>query len=299
MNKNKVRAGSRVFEICNYFFLGFLAISCVIPLIHELALSLSSGGAASAGKVFLIPVEFSLDSYAFILRNNKFLHALLISVVRVILGVTMNLALIVITAYPLSRESHEFKARTFYSWFLFVTILFSGGMVPTYMVVQSYGLLDSIWALILPGAVPVFSVVLMLNFFRQLPKAVEEAAFIDGAGYFRTLWKIYLPMSLPAVATVSLFAAVAHWNSWFDGIIYMNQPSNYPLQSYLQVMIMMASNSQELLKSTPEMADMLKKVGDSTLKAAQIFLGSLPIIAVYPFLQRYFMKGIVVGSVKE
>lgn len=175
---------------------------------------------------------------------------------------------------------------------------FSGGLIPEYMNIRSLGLLDSIWALVLPGAVPVFSVVLLLNFFRQIPKGVQESAFVDGASFWTTLWKICVPMSLPAIATIALFSAVSHWNSWFDGIIYMNRTVNYPLQSYLQTIIMMASSSKQFTRATPEMAELLKKINDSTLKASQIFFGALPIIVIYPFLQRFFMKGIVIGSVK-
>ncbi len=162
------------------------------------------------------------------------------------------------------------------------------------MVIRQLELLDSIWALVLPAGVPVFNVVLMLNFFRQLPKELEEAAFMDGAGHWTTLWKIYLPAALPALATVSLFAVVWHWNSWFDGLILMNRPEHYPLQSYLQTVIMQRDMTFIQHLSRAELAI----VSDRTIKSAQILIATLPIVFVYPFLQRFFVKGIVLGSVK-
>ncbi len=176
----------------------------------------------------------------------------------------------------------------------FFTMLFSGGLIPWYMVIRQLELLDSIWALVLPAGVPVFNVVLMLNFFRQLPKELEEAAFMDGAGHWTTLWKIYLPAALPALATVSLFAVVWHWNSWFDGLILMNRPEHYPLQSYLQTVIMQRDMTFIQHLSRAELAI----VSDRTIKSAQILIATLPIVFVYPFLQRFFVKGIVLGSVK-
>jgi putative aldouronate transport system permease protein len=155
-------------------------------------------------------------------------------------------------------------------------------------------LLDTIWALVLPGAVSVFNVILLLNFFRQVPKELAEAAFIDGANHWSTLWRIYVPVSTPALATILLFCLVHHWNSWFDGLILMNRPEHYPLQSYIQTIVV----TRSFESMTQEEALNLARISDKTLKSAQIFLGSLPIIAVYPFLQRYFVKGIVLGGVK-
>jgi putative aldouronate transport system permease protein len=197
-------------------------------------------------------------------------------------------------AYALSKDSSSFKGRLFYVWFFVLTMLVSGGLVPWYLVIKSLNLLGSIWALILPGAVNVFNVVLLLNFFRGLPKELEEAAFVDGAGHWKILWRIYLPLSAPALATLVLFTLVGHWNSWFDGLILMNSPERYPLQSYLQTVVI----NRDLSLLSMSDATTLAAVSDRTVKAAQIFLASLPIICVYPFLQRFFIKGIVLGSVK-
>ncbi|TMY87285.1 carbohydrate ABC transporter permease, partial [Klebsiella pneumoniae] len=176
-----------------------------------------------------------------------------------------------------------------------ITMLFHGGLIPLYMTVKYTGIMNTLWALVLPNAVPVFNVVLLLNFFRGLPKELEEAAFMDGAGHWTTLWRVMVPLSAPALATITLFATVGHWNAWFDGLIFMNSPDNYPLQSYLQTVVI--NRDLSLVSSSDLKA--LAEVSDRTAKAAQIFLGALPILLVYPFLQRFFMKGIVLGSVKE
>ncbi len=283
------------FNLFNYTFLCLLAVLCLLPLVHVLAVSFSANHAASAGIVKLWPVDFTTTSYSYVLGKQEFVRSLLVSVKRVILGTIVNMLMIVLLAYPLSKESATFKSRTVYVWILVITILFSGGLIPYYMVIKSVGLLDSIWALVLPGAVPVFNVILLLNFFRGLPKELEEAAFIDGAGYFRTLAKIILPLSTPSLATILLLTVVTHWNSWFDGLILMNSPEHYPLQSYLQTIII----QKDFSELTDLNAEALRDISDRTVKAAQIFMGALPILVVYPFLQKYFMKGIVLGSVKE
>lgn len=163
--------------------------------------------------------------------------------------------------------------------------------------VRIAGLIDSIWALILPGAVSVFSIIVLMNFFRELPKEIEEAAFIDGAGHWRTLWQIYFPLSIPALATLTLFNAVGHWNSWFDGLILMNNTQNYPLQSYLQTVVV-RFDTELLSRLSTEEVKMLGEISNRTTKSSQIFVASLPILIIYPFLQRYFMSGLVLGSVK-
>ncbi len=283
------------FNLFNYTFLCLLAVLCLLPLVHVLAVSFNANHAASAGIVKLWPVDFTTTSYSYVLGKQEFVRSLLVSVKRVILGTIVNMLMTVLLAYPLSKESATFKSRTVYVWILVITILFSGGLIPYYMVIKSVGLLDSIWALVLPGAVPVFNVILLLNFFRGLPKELEEAAFIDGAGYFRTLAKIILPLSTPSLATILLLTVVTHWNSWFDGLILMNSPEHYPLQSYLQTIII----QKDFSELTDLNAEALRDISDRTVKAAQIFMGALPILVVYPFLQKYFMKGIVLGSVKE
>ncbi|GBF72489.1 carbohydrate ABC transporter permease [Paenibacillus sp. 598K] len=280
----------------NYVVLALISFLCLFPILQMVAISFSSGTAAASGRVTLFPIDFTTDAYRYVLRNQAFMDAVWVSVERVVLGCSLQMILLILIAYPLSREVSAFRHRTLYVWFFMITILFSGGLIPTYLVIKQTGLIDTIWALVIPSAVPVFSVVLLLNFFRSLPKELAEAAFIDGAGHWTTLFKIYVPLSKPGIATLLLFSVVGHWNSWFDGIIYMNSPDKYPLQSYLQSIVLMKQDSAALSVMD---ASVLANLSDRTLKSAQIGLGALPILMVYPFLQRYFMKGIVMGSVKE
>jgi putative aldouronate transport system permease protein len=294
VRRARVVSSRRAFTWFNYLFLSALAVLCLFPLLHTLALSFSTSAAANAGRVALWPVDFTVAAYDYAFGNPQFLRSFGVSLERVALGVTVNMVLTILVAYPLSKAPGVLRGRTAYVWFFVITMLFGAGLIPTYMVVQATGLLDTIWALILPKAVPVFNVILLLNFFRSLPKELEEAAFVDGAGHWTVLWRIYLPLSKPALATITLFTIVAHWNSWFDGIIYMNSPENYPLQSYLQTLVVQDSLS---VRSLEEMG-LLQEVSNRTYRAAQIFLAALPVLAVYPFLQRYFVKGIVLGSVK-
>jgi putative aldouronate transport system permease protein len=268
---------------------------CVLPLVHILAVSFSSNAAATGGLVRLWPVGFNWKSYEFVLSSDRFLGSLFVTLERVAVGGTINMLLTLITAYPLSKESDRFKPRTAYAWFFFITILFGGGLIPLFMIVRETGIMGTIWALVLPGAVPVFNIILLLNFFRGLPRELEEAAFIDGAGHFMTLFRVFVPLSLPALATITLFTVVGHWNAWFDGLIFMNSPERYPLQSYLQTIVI----QQDFTNMTEQELKNMRLISDRTIKAAQIFLGALPILMVYPFLQKYFVTGITLGSVKE
>ncbi|WP_141499746.1 carbohydrate ABC transporter permease, partial [Paenibacillus luteus] len=197
-------------------------------------------------------------------------------------------------AYPLSKSNLKFRSRTIYSWYFVVTMIFNGGLIPTFMVVKETGLMDSIWALVIPSAVNVFNIVLMLNFFRTQPIELEESAQMDGAGVWRTLWSIYLPISKPSLATIALFTIIFHWNSWFDGMIYMNSPSNYPLQTYLRTVIV----ARDLTNMNASDLSLIANISNRTVLAAQLFVSMLPVLCIYPFLQKYFVKGLVLGSVK-
>lgn len=292
--EKKTILSREVFLTIDYVILVLSALICLLPMINVLALSFSSSTAAAANEVKLWPVDFTLASYKYAITKPEFIQSLVVSAKRVIVGVPINMVLTICVAYPLSKDNRKFHFRQVYVWFFVITMIFNGGLIPTYMVVKSYHLIDSIWALVLPIALPVFNVILLLNFFKGLPKEIEEAAFIDGAGHITSLVAIYLPLSAPSLATISLFALVTHWNSWFDGLIFMNKTVNYPLQTYLQSLVV----SHDLkLMNTKEM-ERLALINDRTLKASQIFLAAVPVLIVYPFLQKYFTKGIVLGSVK-
>ncbi|MBO2942400.1 carbohydrate ABC transporter permease [Paenibacillus sp. F411] len=284
----------RIFSVFNHIFLFLIALLCILPLIHILAVSFSGREAAGANLVTFYPINFTLDAYEKTIANTQFLNSIGTSVLRTVLGTTIGMIIIFLAAYPLSKEENMFRGRSLYAWFFVFTMLFSGGMVPSYILIQKLGLMNSIWALVLPFVVSVWNLVLMLNFFRGIPKELEEAAFMDGANHFVTLVKIYLPISMPAIATLSLFTVVFHWNDWFSGMLYMSDYRNYPLATFLQSIIV-----QQDFSKVNVSAEDLKNISQRTVKSAQIFIGALPVLVVYPFLQRFFVKGIVLGAVKE
>ncbi|MDR2750106.1 MAG: carbohydrate ABC transporter permease [Clostridiales bacterium] len=289
----------RAFMVFNTTLLALVAFICVMPFLNVLAMSFSSKIAVASGRVSFWPVEFTTTAYAYITKSSAFVTALGVSVQRTLLGVAVNIVLIILTAYPLSKPKSQFPGRNILSWYFVITILFSGGLIPSYMIVRYTGLMDTLFALVLPGALPVFSMLVVMNYMRSLPPELEEAAHMDGATYTQSLWFIVLPISTPTIATVLLFSFVGHWNSWFDGLIYMNSADHYPLQSYLQTV---TANPEQFFRNSSnlnaDLAVMLGLVNSRTANAAQLFLATIPILAVYPFLQRYFTAGLVLGSVK-
>ena len=289
---------NRTVDLVILLALVLTALISLYPLWYTIALSVSDQAAANAGKVTVWPVGFNLTSYQIILDDDKFFRAFGVSVKRVVLGGVLNFILTVIMAYPLSLENKQFRGRNLYMWYLVFCMLFSGGMIPLYMTITTLGMQNTIWSLVIPGAVPIFNVILIMNFFRSLPKELNEAAVVDGAGPWYTLMRIYIPLSLPAMATVTLFSIVGHWNSFFDGLIYMSKPENYPLQTYIQQLVVSIS-PEAMSNLTSDQLIQLMKASDKTLNAAKLMVAMIPILLIYPFLQRYFVHGIVLGSVKE
>ncbi len=274
-----------------YAFFAIYALLALFPLLHLAALSFSQPVYADIGKVGLFPVGFNLESYAFIFRDSVFLRTVLNSFLRIIIGVPVNLLLIVCAAYPLSRPRGKLPYRSLIAWFFIITMLFSGGLVPMFMLVNALKLQNTIFALILPNAVPIFSVILMINFFRQVPEDFHEAADVDGASEFKILFSIYAPLSMPSVVTVALFSIVNHWNAWFDGLLYMDFIEKFPLQTYLQSVVIGASMSLDGQIDT-------NYVSQITVDNARLFLAVVPIALMYLPLQKYFVKGLTLGGVK-
>ncbi|MBS7032348.1 MAG: carbohydrate ABC transporter permease [Clostridium sp.] len=284
----------RAFEVFNYLLLTFMGVISLLPVWHILMKSFSAPESVEAGLVKLLPVNFSTFSYEFILQKKEFYTAFFVSVKRVLLGVPLQLLCTILAAYPLSKEDSQLYGRRWYVTLFIITMVFSGGMIPTYMVVKYTGLLNTIWSLILPGAVSVFNILILMNFFRDLPKEIEESALIDGAGHFTIMARLFLPLAKPALATIVLFIFVNHWNSWFDGLIYMSLQKDFPLQTYLQSILTVP----DIQNMTTEQLSQLGKVSRAATNAAQIVISSVPILIIYPFLQRYYTKGLTLGSVK-
>jgi putative aldouronate transport system permease protein len=295
MNKFESRS-RKIFNVINYVILITTGSVCLIPFINLLAISFSESGAIAAGRVVFWPVGFNTSSYEFAVSNGKFFPALFVSVKRIVLGVGINLLFMVMAAYPLSKTKQQFRARNIFMVYFVITMIIGGGLIPTYILVTKLKLLNTIWALVLPGALPVWTMVILMNFMRQMPQDIEEAAIVDGAGVWKRLFSILLPLLKPALATVSLFCAVWHWNDWFSGLIYMQSPANYPLQTYLQGLLV---KMDELMRVAG--ADYMRVISMLSVRsgrAAQLFMGALPMMVLYPFLQKYFTKGLVMGSIK-
>lgn len=284
-----------IFYLANILVLILLAVLCIIPMINVLAISFSSSQFAAAGRVKFWPLGFTTASYDIALADPKFWNALRVSLVRTSVGTAINVLMTILAAYPLSKDSKYFPARDRYMMYFFITMCFSGGLVPGYLMVYYTGLLNTLWALIIPGAVSTWNVVLMLNFFRQLPKELEEAAIIDGAGHMTILMQIVLPVSKASIATITLFCLVGHWNDWFGGMLYMQRAAGRPLATYLQSLLSI-DTAKNMVSN--ENREILNRLNTKTLRAALVFINALPIILVYPFLQKYFAKGLVLGSVK-
>ena len=290
----EVSAGRKVFCAINVTVLVLLTLSCLLPFIYVIAVSFSENYYVTTNQVTFWPKGFTLNAYRYILERRSFWTSFRMSVFRTLLGSAINLSLVMLTAYPLSKDNQRLRGRNIYTWFFFITMLVGGGTIPNYLLISQLKLRDTIWALVLPGALPIFNMVLMLKFFRQIPRDLEEAAMIDGASHWRILAQIYLPCSLPSIATIALFCMVSHWNAWFDGQIYMTSVDKIPLQTYLRNVIV----EMDVSDMSADDYELYATLANDTVKCAQIIVAMIPILCVYPFLQRYFVTGIVLGSVK-
>lgn len=271
-----------------------MTLCCLLPLLNTLAISFSNNSAVNANQVGILPVGFTLSSYKKLLEDNQFWRSAWISVLRVVLGTGLNMLMMILLAYPLSKSKNRFASRDIYMKLVIFAMLFNGGLIPGYIIVSKLHLLNTIWALVLPGAVPVFNVILLMNFMKGLPEALEEAAVIDGASEWTILTRVVLPISKPVLATVALFCIVNHWNDYFQGLIYMRTPSKYPLQTYIQQLTIDVSQIND-----PQQLIYFMTISTRTLNAAKIVVATVPLLVIYPFLQRYFVTGIVIGAVKE
>lgn len=285
---------TKFFNGFNVFLLILITLLCIYPVWYMLVVSFSDKSAVAAGQVFLWPKDFTVAAYQLILDDIQFFKSFGISVARVILGTITTFVVVVLMAYPLSKTSREFKPRNIIMWILIFAMLFNGGLVPWYMTMKALGLTNNIWGLVLGGGLPVFNVILVMNFFRNLPKELEESAIMDGAGPWRILLNIFLPLSKPVLATILVFTIVYHWNEFFQAMVLMTKNDQYPLQTYIRSLTVVT----DLSNMDAESAKLLTSTSNQTLNAAKIFISMLPLLVIYPFFQKYFVKGITLGSVK-
>ena len=293
--KTKKRNRIKPFDVVNAIILIALCITIVVPFLHLLSLSLSPSYVATKGGLHLIPTEITFDNYKAVAENRYLWNSYKNTILRTLVGTVVQLFFTALSAYALSKP--YFPHRGFWTFYIVFTMFFSGGMIPSYLLIKSLHLFDTFAVMIVPGLIGAYNMVLMRNFFSSLPEELEESCMIDGAGRFTIFFRIVLPCSKPILATVSLWLAVGHWNSWFDVLLYINDTDRYCLQNVLR---------RILLEGTMQFLDLNNLATEVTetqmstegLKAATVFAAIIPIMCVYPFIQKYFVKGVMVGSLK-
>ena len=287
--KEKTRRIS-VFTVLNYAFFTLVALLCLLPYLHIIAKSFSSNTAVVSGKVAFWPVDFGLEVYKYVFQDSLFWSAFGNSVFVTVVGTLLSMVVTVFAAYPLSKP--DFRGRRVILLLYVFSMLFYGGTVPIYVFMQSLGLLNTLWAIIVPFIISQYNMFVMKTFFEGLPAAIEESARIDGAGHMRILFSIVLPLSLPSLATIGLFYAVGYWTNYYHAMLFITRPEVKPMQLYLYELISTATRVSEL---DPEMAMSVSSAG---VQAGSILVGTLPILLLYPFAQKYFISGLTIGSVK-
>ena len=291
--KIKRSLGEHIFDKFNFIFLGLLGLSMLYPFWYELALSLADADKVALSKVYIWPSAMSLESYKNVCSDSNIWNGYLWTIIRTVLGTLIALVLGFHYAYVLSKK--YFPNRKFWTGILVFTMFFSGGMVPEYLLIRDLGLMNSVFSLILPGAISAYNITIMRNFLMSLPDSLEESARIDGANDIIILYKIIVPLSLPILATVALWTAVGHWNAWFDAMLYIRSADKQVLAITLRRIVLVGTNASTTSLSGEQMTT---NMTSETVKAATIMVATIPILCVYPFVQKYFVKGVMVGSVK-
>ena len=296
MNINKGK-GYRVFQICNALLMAGVCLVVLFPLYYMFIVSISDGAAIMSGQVNFLPKGFSLRAYRAAFKNNDFLKSYWNTIVITVSGTAVNLIMTTLFAYPLSKQT--LPGRTFFMRMAVFTMFFTGGMIPSYMLVTNLGLGNTYWALILPGAISVYNMIIMRTFFEGIPAELTEVAYIDGANDIQILWKITLPLSKPIFFTLLLFYAVGHWNGFFNALLYLNDKSRYPIQMFVRGVVFSGetlSMAMASYNSSSEVgAELLSEEG---AKYAIIILSMIPILVVFPIVSRYFKSGVMIGAVK-
>ncbi|NOU69417.1 ABC transporter permease subunit [Paenibacillus sp. LMG 31461] len=282
--------GEKIFGVLNYVLLTLLSLTMLLPFIHLLAKALSSEAYVLAKDITFWPIGLQFNSFNYVLQNKQFLTTFGNSVFITVVGTFLSLLITMLSAYPLSKQS--FPAKRVILFLYVLTMFFSGGIIPTYLVVKAIGLTNTLWAMIIPGLLAPFNLILMRSFFMSIPDALDESARMDGASNTRILFTIYLPLSMSSIATITMFYAVGYWNNFFSAMLYITDRNLMPLQIYLKSIIQNESSVsvgdiEALLNTSPE-----------SIRAATIICAVVPILLIYPFLQKYFVKGALVGAVK-
>jgi putative aldouronate transport system permease protein len=285
--------GSRLFDALLIVLMLLIIFLTLFPFYYIFIVSISNGNAVMSGAVKLWPVGITLDSYKLAMANPFVPRSLLNSVIYTTVGTAISLFMTALCAYPLARP--RFTGRVFFTWVVTLTMFFAGGLIPLYLLILQLHLIDSIWAIVLPMAINPFNMFLMRTFFQGIHESIYEAALLDGASELQTLWRVVLPLSMPIFATLLLFYAVFYWNDFFNALIYLNDRMKYPIQLFLRntVIVGVSGQASELAGGSDF------GVVDQTLRYATIMISTVPILLVYPFVQRYFVKGVMIGAIKE
>ena len=284
--------GSRAVDIINYILLTVVALVCLLPFLHVVAMSLSSNGAVISQKVYFWPVEWSVEGYKMVLHDPSMMRSLWITVLLTLGFTVLGMVLTVLAAYPLTKK--ELKGRGVISFMFMFTMYFGGGLIPEYLLMNDLKMLNTVWSLILPLAFSAYNSIIRRSFIQSsIPDSLEEAAFLDGASYWGVLFRVVLPLSTPVLATLCLFFAVGRWNAYGDALYYISTSRLYPLQLKLYYLMGMASDAATLAEGGST-----TYVTGEVVKATCVMFATLPIIILYPFPQRYFVTGIMIGAVK-
>ncbi len=286
--------GNRLFHTLNTGTLIVFSLIMIIPFIYIVLASFTSSDELMRKGFVLFPTKWSLDGYRYIFSTGTIFKSLMITIYITVLGTLLNLFFTSLTAYPLARKSLD--GRRLLLFLVLFTMLFSGGMIPTFLVVKATGLLDSSWSLIVPGLISAFNLIIMRNFFQQIPEELIESSKIDGSHEVGTLLRIVLPLSMPAIATFSLFYTVGHWNSYFSAVLYINDSELWPIQVWLRQIVILAQGSG--IGDSAQLDSEFAIPPAAVIKMAVIVISTVPILLFYPFLQKHFAKGVMLGSVK-
>ncbi len=292
MSIKKLSIGDRIFYVVDYFVLFVVMLVTLYPFIYIFSASVSESGALGRGEVWLWPIGFNLNSYKTVMRDKMIWQSYYNTIWYVVVGTTINMFMTTLTAYPLSRK--KFGARNTIMMFIAFTMFFSGGLVPTYLLVRSLKLLNTRWAVVIPAAINTWNMIIMRTFFEGIPESLHEAATIDGSSEIGIMLRIFLPLSTPVLAVMILFYAVAHWNSFFSALMYINDQDKYPLQIHLRKILIQYEQNHNILQDVNQGRDVIAQ----SVRYATIIVSTVPILMVYPFLQKYFVKGVMVGAIK-
>lgn len=294
--KIKTSLGEKIFTIFNYTFFVLYGIATLFPFLNLIAKSFSGESAVISGKVTIWPVDFQTGTYQYVLGNKLFINSFKVTIFITVVGSFMCLFMTALSAYPLSKP--RLRGRGAFMIIFIFTMLFSGGLIPHYLLIQRLGLINKVWALILPGLVSVYNMLIIKSSFESIPDSIEESAKLDGASNVTILFKIILPLSKPVLATIALFFAVGFWNSYFSAMMYITKPELKPLQLYLKELLYSTMDVLSKSGTGPIDVDKAMNTTPEAVQAASIVTATVPIICVYPFLQKYFVKGVMIGSVK-